>query len=87
VWDFNHLACCSIAEIRLVSPNVTTSIWACLTRIKDDGMSILIVDKNIADLMRLADRHCVIEKGRVVWSGSSPKLLANPEILHRYLGV
>jgi branched-chain amino acid transport system ATP-binding protein len=49
-----------------LAPLIREEIWACLTRIKDDGMSILIVDKNIADLMRLADRHCVIEKGRVV---------------------
>lgn len=70
-----------------LAPLIREEIWACLTRIKDDGMSILIVDKNIADLVRLADRHYVIEKGQVVWSGSSPELLANPEIQHRYLGV
>jgi branched-chain amino acid transport system ATP-binding protein len=70
-----------------LAPLIREEIWACLMRIKNDGMSILIVDKNIADLVRLADRHYVIEKGRVVWSGSSPELLANPEIQHRYLGV
>lgn len=70
-----------------LAPLIREEIWACLSRIKDDGLSILIVDKNIADLVRLADRHYVIEKGQVVWSGSSAQLLENPDVQHRYLGV
>ncbi len=70
-----------------LAPLIRDEIWACLRRIKDDGLSILIVDKNIADLVALADRHYVVEKGRVVWAGSSPALLANADVQHRYLGV
>ena len=70
-----------------LAPLIRQDIWACLGRIKEDGLSILVVDKNVADLVKLADRHYVIEKGRVVWSGSSPDLAADAELQHRYLGV
>ncbi|MGI9476584.1 MAG: ABC transporter ATP-binding protein [Hyphomicrobiaceae bacterium] len=70
-----------------LAPLIREEIWSCLGRIKDDGLSILVVDKNIADLVKLADRHYVIEKGHIVWSGTSPDLLANEEVQHRYLGV
>jgi len=70
-----------------LAPLIREEIWARLKQIKDDGLSILIVDKNIADLVKFADRHYVIEKGQVVWSGSSPELLANQDVQHRYLGV
>ena len=62
-------------------------IWACLARIKDEGLSILVIDKNIADLLRLADRHVILERGEVVWSGSSDALRAQPELQRRFLGV
>ena len=48
---------------------------------------MIVIDKNIAPLLNLADRHYVLEKGRVVWQGSSDELRAQPEVLHRYLGV
>ncbi|MFY0613657.1 MAG: ATP-binding cassette domain-containing protein, partial [Hyphomicrobiaceae bacterium] len=70
-----------------LAPLIREEIWLCLGRIKEDGLSILIVDKNIADLVKLADRHYVIEKGHIVWSGTSPDLLANVDVQHRYLGV
>jgi branched-chain amino acid transport system ATP-binding protein len=70
-----------------LAPLIRQEIWACLQRIKGDGLSILVVDKNVADLVKLADRHFVIEKGQVVWSGSSQDLLANEDMQHRYLGV
>lgn len=70
-----------------LAPLIREEIWSCLRRIKDDGLSILVVDKNIADLVKLADRHYVIEKGQVMWSGTSPELLANKDVQHRYLGV
>jgi branched-chain amino acid transport system ATP-binding protein len=70
-----------------LAPLIREEIWSCLGRIKDDGLSILVVDKNIADLVKLADRHYVIEKGQVVWSGSSSDLLDNEDVQHRYLGV
>ena len=54
---------------------------------KAQGQSILVVDKNVDALARIADRHYIIEKGRVVWTGSSPQLQADKELQHRYLGV
>lgn len=70
-----------------LAPLVRDEIWACLQRIKDDGLSILVVDKNIADLIKLADRHHVVEKGRVVWTGNSTELATDTDMQHRYLGV
>ena len=70
-----------------LAPLIREEIWSCLQRIKDDGLSILIVDKNVADLVKLADRHYVIEKGQVVWVGASQALLDNEDLQHRYLGV
>lgn len=70
-----------------LAPLIRQEIWACIAQLKAAGQSILIVDKNVEALTRLADRHYVIEKGRVVWQGSSPELAASPEIQHRYLGV
>ncbi len=54
---------------------------------KAEGLSILVIDKDVRALTRVADRHYVLEKGRVVWSGSSTDLAANKELQHRYLGV
>jgi branched-chain amino acid transport system ATP-binding protein len=70
-----------------LAPMVRDEIWACLQSIKDIGLSILVVDKNVSDLIKLADRHYVIEKGQVMWSGSSAELSAGAEVQERYLGV
>ena len=70
-----------------LAPLIRHEIWQCLDRLKREGLSILVVDKNIADLARLADRHYIIEKGRVVWTGSSDELTADAGIQERYLGV
>ncbi len=70
-----------------LAPLIREEIWACLQRIRDDGLSILVVDKNVADLVKLADRHYVLEKGRVVWTGSSQELKSSQDVQHRYLGV
>ena len=70
-----------------LAPLIRHEIWNCLSRLKADGLSILVVDKNIADLTRLADRHYVIEKGRVVWAGSSEQLAKGSDIQERFLGV
>jgi branched-chain amino acid transport system ATP-binding protein len=64
-----------------------SEIWRCLAALKADGQAILVIDKNVAPLKRLADRHYILEKGRVVWSGSSAALSASPEVQHAYLGV
>ena len=70
-----------------LAPLVRREIWACLARLKADGQSILIIDKNIDDLTRIADRHFILEKGRIVWSGTSGKLRASPEAIARHIGI
>ncbi|WP_372802248.1 ABC transporter ATP-binding protein [Paracoccus seriniphilus] len=70
-----------------LAPLIRDEIWACLTRLKDAGESILIIDKNVDALTRFADRHVVIEKGRVVWSGDNDALRNTPEIKERFLNV
>jgi branched-chain amino acid transport system ATP-binding protein len=70
-----------------LAPLIRLEIWKCLERLKGEGLSILIIDKNVAALTRLADRHYVIEKGRIVWTGMSAELSANEDLQHRYLGV
>jgi branched-chain amino acid transport system ATP-binding protein len=68
-----------------LAPLVRQDIWACLKRLKDEGQSILVVDKNLDALIKLADRHVVIEKGHVVWSGTSADLAADRSVRERYL--
>jgi branched-chain amino acid transport system ATP-binding protein len=70
-----------------LAPLIRAEIWQCLTQLKAAGQSILVIDKNVEALIRIADRHYVIERGRVVWSGSSRELAAAPAVQHRYLGV
>jgi len=70
-----------------LAPRIRAEIWRVLATLKAAGQAILVVDKNIAPLLRLADRHFVLERGRTVWSGSSAELAAAPELQHRYLGV
>ena len=70
-----------------LAPLIRDEIWACLTQLKAAGEAILIIDKNVDALSRFADRHVVIEKGRVVWSGDSAALRAAPGIKDRFLHV
>src|SRR5262244_2488196 len=70
-----------------LAPLVRAEIWRCLARLKESGLSILVIDKNVGALLRVADRHFLIERGRVVWKGSSQELAAAPDVQHRYLGV
>ena len=70
-----------------LAPLVRAEIWRCLGRLKAEGLSILVIDKNVAALTGLADRHYLIERGRVVWTGTSAALAAAPHVQHRYLGV
>jgi branched-chain amino acid transport system ATP-binding protein len=70
-----------------LAPLIRQEIWSCLARLKDEGQAILVIDKNVGALIGLADRHYIVEKGRVVWSGPSPALAAAPDLQHRYLGV
>ena len=70
-----------------LAPQIRAEIWRCLEDLKGQGQSILVIDKNVAALTRIADRHYIIEKGQVVWTGTSEAILAEPEIQHKYLGV
>ncbi len=70
-----------------LAPLVCIEIYRAIEQLKASGLSILIIDKDLRALTRIADRHYVLEKGRVVWSGVSAELVANRELQHRYLGV
>ena len=70
-----------------LAPLVRRQIWDCLRGLKAEGQAILVVDKNVDALARFADRHVVVEKGRVVWAGTSAALAADPEVKDRYLHV
>src|SRR5438093_9294579 len=70
-----------------LAPLVRSEIWRCVDGLKARGQSILIVDKDVATLTRIADRHYIIEKGQIVWSGTSAELRLRADIQHRYLGV
>ena len=70
-----------------LAPLIKKEIWECLKGLKSSGQSILVVDKNIKALTDLADRHYIMEKGKIVWIGDSSKLNSNKEIQNRYLGI
>ena len=70
-----------------LAPMVRADIHRSIERLKAEGLSILVIDKDVKALTRLADRHYVLEKGRVVWSGSSAELGASRDIQHKYLGI
>ena len=70
-----------------LAPLVRAEIWACLARLRAEGQSILIVDKYVDKLIALADRQTLIERGRIVWRGTSAELAADHGIWHRYLGI
>ena len=70
-----------------LAPLIREQIWQCLAALRGAGQSILVIDKNVDALTDIADRHYIIERGRVVWSGNSAALAAAADIQHRYLGV
>jgi branched-chain amino acid transport system ATP-binding protein len=70
-----------------LAPLIRDEIWRCLKALRTAGQSILVIDKNVAALTRIADRHIIIERGRVVWAGTSTELAAATDVQHRYLGV
>ena len=70
-----------------LAPLIRQEIWGKLAALKGEGLSILIIDKNVEALLRLSDRHLILEKGRIVWSGSSAALAADPVARDRYLSV
>jgi branched-chain amino acid transport system ATP-binding protein len=70
-----------------LAPLIRAEIYRSIEELKAEGLSILVIDKDVKALTRVADRHYVLEKGRVVWSGTSPELAADRNMQHRYLGV
>jgi len=70
-----------------LAPLVRDDIWRVLEQLKAAGQSILVIDKNVEALTKIADKHYIIEKGVVVWTGSSKELKKDKELQHRYLGV
>jgi branched-chain amino acid transport system ATP-binding protein len=70
-----------------LAPLIRQEIWRCLARLRAEGQAILVIDKNVAALTRIADRHYLIERGQVVWTGTSKELAHAPDVQHRYLGV
>jgi branched-chain amino acid transport system ATP-binding protein len=70
-----------------LAPRVRDEIWDSLERLRAGGQSILVIDKNVQALTRIADRHYIMERGRVVWSGNSQDLAHAPDIQRRYLGI
>ncbi len=70
-----------------LAPLIRDEIWRCLKKLKAAGQAVLVIDKNVDVLCEIADRHIIIERGRVVWTGGSAELAAKPELRHRYLGI
>ena len=69
-----------------LAPLVRRDIWTCLAQLKAEGLSILVIDKNVRDLAAIADHHFIIEKGGIVWQGDSRSLLDGSDVMSRYLG-
>ena len=70
-----------------LAPLVRAEIWRCLALLRGTGLSILVIDKYVERLIRLVDRHTILERGRVAWEGDSTALANDRELWHRYLGV
>jgi branched-chain amino acid transport system ATP-binding protein len=70
-----------------LAPLVREEIWQCLARLREAGQTILVIDKYVERLIKLADRHIILERGRIVWQGSSAALDADRALWTRYLGV
>lgn len=70
-----------------LAPRIREEIWMTLQNLKKTGLAIVVIDKDVEALCEFADRHYILEKGEVIWTGSTRELLDNKEILDRYLGV
>jgi branched-chain amino acid transport system ATP-binding protein len=70
-----------------LAPLVRAGIYASIAQLKAEGLAILVIDKDVRTLTKIADRHYVLEKGRVVWRGTSAELTASEDVQHRYLGI
>ena len=70
-----------------LAPLIRQEIWRRLEQLKQSGLTILLIDKNIDEFVHIADRHFIVEKGQVVWQGDSDELTADAELKARYLGI
>ncbi|NBW49264.1 MAG: ABC transporter ATP-binding protein [Betaproteobacteria bacterium] len=70
-----------------LAPLIREEIWRCIERLRQTGQTLIVVDKYVSRLVRIADRHIILEKGKVAWQGSSAELASDQDIWHRYLGV
>ncbi len=70
-----------------LAPKIREEIWSCLARLRQAGQTILVIDKYVERLLSLADRHVILERGKVVWTGDSAALDADRGLWERYLGV
>jgi branched-chain amino acid transport system ATP-binding protein len=70
-----------------LAPTIREKIWVCLKSLKISGLSILLIDKNLDELAPLADRTYIMEKGRMVWEGSTAELIGTEVLRLRYLGI
>lgn len=70
-----------------LAPLIREDIWRCLAILRDEGQTIVVIDKYVQRLLELANHHTVLERGQVVWTGDSAALRADPERWQRYLGV
>jgi branched-chain amino acid transport system ATP-binding protein len=70
-----------------LAPLVRADIHRSIAELKAEGLAILVIDKDVRALTKVADRHYVLEKGRVVWQGNSAELSASEDVQHRYLGI
>jgi len=70
-----------------LAPLIREEVWRCLSSLKEMGLTMLVVDKYVERLIPIADTHTIIERGRVVWRGTSPELASDHALWHRYLGV
>lgn len=70
-----------------LAPLIRKEIWRGLSILKDKGLSILIIDKNIDALMAISERHYIMEKGQIAWNGTTAELQHRPELKSQYLGV
>lgn len=70
-----------------LAPIIRKDIWRCIALLKSRGLALLVIDKNLGALMRVADTHYILEKGIVVWNGPSEELRANPRLVHDHIGM
>ncbi|WP_454672955.1 ABC transporter ATP-binding protein [Achromobacter pestifer] len=70
-----------------LAPLIRQEIWRCLRALKGEGQTILVIDKNLPEMATLVDRHYIVDKGQVAWSGKPAELSRQPELAQRYLGI